>query len=408
MANDLPATCAATAAQVREFYEEHLYPPPHDDIDGYRRACDDDRRRAESALFWPFQGYREDRSILVAGCGTLQAARYAVRWPSARVVGIDVSMASVAFAQELKRKYSLDNLELRELSVERACELNETFEYVVCSGVLHHLSDPSVGLRALRGILAKSGALHLMVYAPYGRAGIYLLQDYCRRLGVGTTVAEIDDLAATLRALPPQHPIVPLLRSSPDFATTAGLADALLHPSDRAYSVPQLMELLEQTDLFFGRWVRQAAYLPACGAIASAPHAKRLLTLPPAAQYAAMELFRGTMVRHSVVAYGGKECADAASAHFNTDAWLDYVPVRLPGTKVVREKLPRGASAVLINPAHTFTDLFLPIDSSEERLFAAIDGRRSIRAIVRRTGDLDAARTLFQRLWHGDLVVFVR
>ena len=29
--------------------------------------------------------------------------------------------------------------------------------------------------------------MYLMVYAPYGRTGIYMLQDYCRRLGIGTS-----------------------------------------------------------------------------------------------------------------------------------------------------------------------------------------------------------------------------
>lgn len=77
-------------AQVADFYERHPYPRPVDDLDAYSRVWDDSRRRADSHLFWPAEPYRDDRSILVAGCGTTQAAHYAVRWPRARVVGIDV------------------------------------------------------------------------------------------------------------------------------------------------------------------------------------------------------------------------------------------------------------------------------------------------------------------------------
>ena len=65
------------------------------------------------------------------------------------------------------------------------------------------------------------------------------VQEYCRRLAIGWSEREIADLAATLKALPPDHPIVPLLRNSPDFASVAGLADALLHPQDRAYTVTE-------------------------------------------------------------------------------------------------------------------------------------------------------------------------
>lgn len=403
-----PGTRDAIASRVRDFYEAHPYPPATDDLEEYRRAWDNGRRRAESLLLWPAQPYRGDRSILVAGCGTIQAAHYAVRWPEARVVGIDVSETSLASTAELKSKYSLDNLELRQLGIESAGDLNETFDHVVCTGVLHHLADPVAGLRALRRILAPQGALHLMVYAPYGRAGIYMLQEYCRRVGAGTTDDEIRDLALSMRALPQDHPIVPLLRNSPDFATTAGLADALLHPNDRAYSVPQLFDFLERGAHSFGRWIRQAPYFPGCGAIASTPHSARLNELPQRGQFAAMELFRGTMARHSIVAYGSDDEARAAALDFETDAWLRYIPVRLPDTITVREKLPPGASAVLINRTHAFSDLYLPIDAPQERLLSAVDGRRTIADVAGAVGNREAARSLFKRLWLWDQVVFDR
>jgi SAM-dependent methyltransferase len=180
------ATAAAVARQVSAFYECLPYPPPLDDLEAYRKNWDDRRRRAESHLFWPAEPYRDDRNVLVAGCGTTQAAHYAMRWPRAQVIGIDVSAKSLAFTQGLKRKYGLTNLEVRQLAVERAAELGQGFEHVICTGVLHHLPDPDAGLRALHDVLKPNGALNVMVYAPYGRAGVYMLQDYCRRLGVGS------------------------------------------------------------------------------------------------------------------------------------------------------------------------------------------------------------------------------
>ncbi|MGA2761465.1 MAG: class I SAM-dependent methyltransferase, partial [Candidatus Cybelea sp.] len=325
-------------ARVAEFYERHPYPAPVDDLETYRVSWDDRRRRAESHLFWPAEPYRDDRSILVAGCGTTQAAHYALRWPRAQVTGIDVSAASVAFTKGLKQEYALDNLEVRQLYVERAAELGRSFEYVVSTGVLHHLPDPDAGLAALRGVLAPNGAMHLMVYAPYGRAGVYMLQDYCRRLGIGHTEAEICDLAASLKALPPDHPLAPLLRNSPDFASSAGVADALLHPADRSYSVPQLMNFLDCAGLSFARWLRQAPYLPWCGALASAPHHSKLVELTAEAQYAAIELFRGTMVRHSLIAFRKERATKNACVDFAGGAWLRYVPVRMHGTIVVRDR----------------------------------------------------------------------
>jgi SAM-dependent methyltransferase len=396
---------ANVAAQVGAFYERHPYPPPVDDLEAYRQIWDDRRRRADSHLLWPAEPYSDDRSVLVAGCGTSQAAHYAVRWPRARVVGIDVSEQSLAFTRELKRKHALDNLEVTELPIERAAELEQTFDHVVCTGVLHHLADPDAGLRALRDVLAPEGAMHLMVYAPYGRAGVYMLQDYCRRLGIGWSDSEINELAASLKALPPDHPIASLLHKSPDFLNAAGVADALLHPRDRSYSVPQFMDFVDRADLVFSRWVRQAPYLPYCGALASSPHRSMLIELAPPEQYAAIELFRGTMVRHAAIVYRA-DLEPIPSISFEGDAWLDYVPIRLPDTIAVRDRLPPGASAVLINRTHTYTDLYLPIDARQERLLEAIDDKRTIAELGRARVDLNLARSFFEELWRWDQVVF--
>jgi hypothetical protein len=247
--------------------------------------------------------------------------------------------------------------------------------------------------------------MHLMIYAPYGRAGIYMLQEFCRRLGIRASDSEIRDLIAALAALPQDHPAARLLREAPDFRNDAALADALLHPQDRAYSVPQLLDFLGAAALTFGRWVRQAPYSPRCGSLANLPHASRLAALPPAEQYAAVELFRGTMTTHSVVAYRDDQPDALRQISFIGEAWLRYVPVRVSDTVCIEERLPPGSAAVLINRAHTFRDIYLPIDAREKQLFDAIDGERNIAQIL---GDVqtDAGRAFFERLWWHDQIVF--
>jgi hypothetical protein len=327
-----------------------------------------------------------------------------MRWPAARVTGIDLSATSIARTEDLKRKHGLRNLELRQLPVERASQLGAQFDQIVCTGVLHHLADPDAGLRALRQVLAPGGRLHLMVYAPYGRTGIYMIQDFCRRLGIGADEAEIAQLMTALEAMPSGHPLRTLLREAPDFRDAASIADALLHPRDRAYSVPQLFELLAGARLSFGRWIKQAPYAAGCGALSRVPQAKRLAQLSPAEQAITAELFRGTMVRHSVVAHRDDDAAAAMS--FTGDAWRRYVPIRVPDTIAVEERLPPGAAAVLINRGHTYTDLYLPIDERQKRLLDAIDGQRTIDEIGRAQGLLVEAGSFFEQLYRHDQVVF--
>src|SRR5262249_20402764 len=291
----------AMSEQVGSFYDRYPYPPPLDSLDAYRRHWQDpQRRRADYHLFWPARSYRDDFSILIAGCGTSQAAKHALRWRAARVIGIDFSAASGGCTQALQRQYHPDNIAAHDLPIERVGELGMSFDQIVCTGVLHHLPDPHAGLRSLAGVLKADGVMHLMVYAKYGRTGVYMLQEFCRRIGIEATDDGMRDLLTTLEALPHGHPLAQLLRHAPDFRQRAALADALLHPQDRAYSVPELLDLLEAVGLRFGRWVRQAPYSPLCGAMATIARTGHLAELPAADQYAAAELFRGTMVRHTL------------------------------------------------------------------------------------------------------------
>jgi len=398
------------ADAVQAFYEGHPYPAPLGDLDRHIELYrNPDRRRAWSLLLWPAEEPPANREILVAGCGTSQAAIHALREPDAHVTAIDISEMSLRHTRELQRKYGLRNLEIHRLAIEQVQDLGQTFEHIVCTGVLHHLPDPDTGLRALRHVLMPNGAMHLMVYAAYGRAGIYMMQEYCRLLGIGASEAELRNLGAMVSALSADHPIAGVARRTKDFTYPDALADALLHPQDRAYTVPQLYAWLERCGLVLGRWYEQAPYLPQCGAVARMPHAARLASLASPLQHAAVELLRGTMTKHNFIAYRDDRAGETLPITFDSDAWAGWVPLRLPWTVCIRDRVPHGAVAVLINRAHTYPDLAFPIDAAQERIFAAIDGNRSIDDILRATagvGGEEQARRFIEQLWEYDQIVF--
>jgi SAM-dependent methyltransferase len=387
-----------------------------DSLEKYRQLWQDSRkRRADFHLLWPDRPFRENFSILIAGCGSSQAAKHALRWPRAQLTAIDISTTSLRYTEELKRKHNLTNLEIHQLAIEDADQLQTNFDQIVCTGVLHHLKDPDAGLAALHNLLRPDGVMHLMVYASYGRAGIYMLQEFCRTVGIRATDENISELVDALRALPHGHPLEMLLQGAPDFKQPAALADALLHPQDRAYTVPQLYKFLRQGKMKFGRWIKQAPYSAHCGVLAQIPQSHRLEQLNQSEQFAAAELFRGTMVRHSFTAYRDDAPIGSGEISFAGDAWLQYVPIRLPETICVQERLPAGVAGVLINQGHTYTDLLMPIGSIEKRLLDAVDGVRSIEqivglatAFVREDQLLDLTRTFFERLWWHDQVVLDR
>ena len=118
---------------------------------------------------------------------------------------------------------------------------------------------------------------------------------------------------------------------------------------------------------------------------------------------------RGTMDRHSFVAYRDDREREAQPIAFEGDGWRSFVPARLPWTLTVKDRAPRGVAAVLINPSHTYPDLALFIDAAQERLLMAIDGERSVAEILHGAGGTigdEQGRQFFRRLWEHDLIVF--
>jgi len=84
---------------------------------------------------------------------------------------LDFSPASMAIGNV---KFLLGNIEsLSELKLGK-------FDFVESTGVLHHLPNPNQGLQVLADSLKEEGGGNLMLYARYGRTGIYQMQDLAR------------------------------------------------------------------------------------------------------------------------------------------------------------------------------------------------------------------------------------
>jgi hypothetical protein len=129
------------------------------------------------------------------------------------------------------------------------------FDYINCSGVLHHLEDPSKGLTTLKSLLKPHGCIGVMVYAKYGRTAIYQVQELMRLINDENSDAEtkIKNTEIILEELPETNW---LKRSDELFSDHKryggiGIYDLFLHSQDRAYSIPELKNWLDECGLEF-------------------------------------------------------------------------------------------------------------------------------------------------------------
>lgn len=116
---------------------------------------------------------RRVRRVLVAGCGTGQHALVAAdRWPRASLLAIDLSRASLAHAIAKTDALGINRIRFALGDLLAVETLDERFAVIEAVGVLHHLADPTAGLKALAQALAPGRVMLVALYSRRARAGL--------------------------------------------------------------------------------------------------------------------------------------------------------------------------------------------------------------------------------------------
>lgn len=263
------ATDALLAAQ----YEALPYPArdPREEAKRLIIGSPGHLREIDYWLFGASRSAARPLRALVAGGGTgdatiMLAQQLATANRPGELTWLDRSDSSLRIAQARAEARGLTNIRWEKLSLlELPGSGLSPFDYIDCCGVLHHLPDPAAGLRALVSVLATGGGLGLMVYAPHGRTGVYMLQDALRLLAPQDQAmpSRLDTAKRVLRHLP-ETAWLRFNQSVQDHVSggDAGIADLLLNPRDRAFTVGQLAELLDGAGLAPVCWVEPARYDP--------------------------------------------------------------------------------------------------------------------------------------------------
>ncbi|HSA90624.1 MAG TPA: class I SAM-dependent methyltransferase [Burkholderiales bacterium] len=381
---------------VRAQYERWVYPPPIDDLSRSPGRDFSDPAFLGRA-YWPHRRPRADLRILVAGCGPNAAARFAYHHRGAAVVGVDLSEASLAHARRLKERHALENLALHRMRVEEVASLGQSFDLIDCSGVLHHLPDPAAGLKALAALLVPDGVLYLMLYGKYGRAGIYMMQELFRILGLQQSPQDVATVKAVLAALPADHPV--RRRPGPDdLGFDAGIVDTFLHPIDRGFSVRDCLDLVEGAGLVLQGWLNRYGYDPA-SRIPQPELRARIASLPERAGWEALELIDARIASHNF--YACRRDRDPAQYRidFAGTGFMDMVAVPRPGW--ARSAAGSGLRLQSADGAA------LQLRERRAAVAALVDGRRTVRACFVEAGSTfespqfvaSFCRELFRELW---------
>ena len=387
--------------EVRGQYEILPYPPrdPAKERDNLFVA---DGTSLDALNHHAWAGKRDFRHgirVLVAGEGTGDTPIYMAEQlrdiPGAEIVAIDLSLTSIGIAKARLAKRGLTNVTHHHMSL---LDLPNAglgkFDVIECGGVLHHLEDPTAGLSALGAVLADDGIMAVMVYGFYGRLAVYLMQSLMQFLIAEGThpLVKIDIARAFLKAIPEHHWLaltVGRYREEIEWPDGSGLYDLFLHSTDRAYTVPQIYDWVDDAGLqfggFCGTFSGEARYRPEH--YTESPLLQALFsTKSTRDRQAIAELLNGTLSLHYFyVTKAAKNTAQFADDmvpvwSFRQNVHLDMLPVlqaelgklkQDEKAKILgRGGMPGAAPVIVTKKAHT------------SALLGLIDGVRTIGDMV--------------------------
>jgi SAM-dependent methyltransferase len=389
---------------VAKQYEKWTYPEPIQNLETWLTNNWQwfDPSHAHRVL-WPDRPYQPDLDILIAGCGTNQASVFAYTNRAARVVAIDVSQASLDHNRYLKDKYSLKNLELHLLPIEDVPSLDKKYDLIVSTGVLHHMAEPKVGMKALADCLRPDGVAAIMLYARYGRAGVELMQAIFRELGLEQNEESLSMVKEAIKSLSPNHPLQSYISIAPDLKFDAGMVDTFLHGRDRSYTVEDCLDLVDSAGLVFQDWFLKNSYYPPTLTEPGNGFYAAVNQLEPQKIWAVMERIKTLNACHFFLACHPSRPEQKYRIDFTSSRALDYVPMLRLRCGIRGDEIYRPGWTVRLDPTHL--------------AFAQhIDGDRSIREIAERVAisgvlaSTDQAALeytgleLFEDLWRTDFV----
>jgi len=189
-------------------------------------------------------------AILIAGCGTGQhSIGTASRFSNCHVTAVDLSLASLAYAQRKSNELCFNNIDYLQADILHLHQMGKEFDIIESAGVLHHMDEPMAGWRVLVNILKPGGLMKIGLYSELARHHIVETRKEIIALGVGTFEADIRKFRQSLaESHDEKHQ---RLTTSTDFFSLSTMRDLVFHVQEHRFTLPQIKNCLDDLGLKF-------------------------------------------------------------------------------------------------------------------------------------------------------------
>jgi len=195
----------------------------------------------------------EQPQILIAGCGTGQQILNTIsQFSNTRVLAVDLSLSSLSYASRKFRQLGLSNVEFAQADIMELGNLKRQFDFIGCTGVLHHLGDPLAGWQVLTELLRRDGVMKIALYSDTARRDIVRARSLIAERGYSTSPEDIRRCRQHMIGLAAQgNQQMAGLCKKRDFFSLSDCRDLLFHVQEHRFTLPQIEAALETLGLKF-------------------------------------------------------------------------------------------------------------------------------------------------------------
>ena len=189
-------------------------------------------------------------NVLIAGCGTGNHLISASYYKNANILGVDLSLTSLAYAKRKVEELGHKNIKYLHGDILQLKKINRKFDIIESSGVLHHMKSPVAGLKVLVDILEPHGYLKLGLYSETARQGVMDVREFIEKKNLKNTSKDIKIFRQEITSMK-NNLLRQKLIYSRDFYSTSSVRDLLFHVQEHHFSIPKISKILKKFGLEF-------------------------------------------------------------------------------------------------------------------------------------------------------------
>ena len=187
-----------------------------------------------TSQFKKFIGY--NKNVLEVGCGTGQISNYFSIGTNNNVVGLDPTIESLKLASNFAKNNDIYNVKFVNADIFDDVLKDNFFDFIWCSGVLHHTKNPYNAFQIITKSLKDEGYILIGLYNKIGRIRTIVRKFFYKIFG--EKFLKIVD--PTLRNL-----------KNDKEEQKAWIRDQYIHPVESLHTIDEVLEWFNNNDIEF-------------------------------------------------------------------------------------------------------------------------------------------------------------